>query len=134
MAKAKIQKVVINSCWGGFCISNEAVLWIRRNAPCKHREILFGETYDDGSVAGDDRGSLSEEDMRRIYKDANREHQDHRSCPSLIAVVEALGKKAFGQLAHLEVVKFPSGVKFIIDDYDGMESVHEKHRVWYGSD
>jgi len=53
-----------------------------------------------------------------------------RNDPDLIAVVEMLGEKANGQCAKLEIIEIPDGVDWEINEYDGMESVHEKHRSW----
>jgi hypothetical protein len=115
-------KVVINKCWGGFGLSEEAVLWIRKNKPCSHKEVLPGETYSDGSVADADHYSWR--------KDSNYEHGDHRDCPSLVAVVETLGERSWGSHAELKVIKIPNGIKWKVDDYDGMESIEEVHRSW----
>ncbi|CAK0757599.1 hypothetical protein CCP1ISM_7520003 [Azospirillaceae bacterium] len=30
----------------------------------------------------------------------------------------------------MEVIEIPDGVDWTIDDYDGVESIHEKHRSW----
>jgi hypothetical protein len=53
-----------------------------------------------------------------------------RSNKNLIKVIRELGKKANGPCASLKIVKIPDGVDFEIDEYDGMESIHEKHRSW----
>ncbi len=34
------------------------------------------------------------------------------------------------ELSKLQIVSIPDGVSFYIDDYDGMESIHEDHRSW----
>lgn len=54
-----------------------------------------------------------------------------REDPDLVALVEERGSEwASSSLAKLEVVSIPDGVDYEIDEYDGIESVHEKHRVW----
>jgi hypothetical protein len=53
-----------------------------------------------------------------------------RSNPQLVAAVEKLGKKANGSCAELEVIKIPDGIEWEINNYDGIETVHEKHRSW----
>lgn len=48
----------------------------------------------------------------------------------LVECVEKLGDKANGRFASLEVVEIPDDVEYEIDNYDGMETIHEKHRIW----
>ncbi len=53
-----------------------------------------------------------------------------RADPRLVSVVEALGWEANGRFADLEVIEIPDGTQYKIEDYDGMESIHEQHRCW----
>ena len=53
-----------------------------------------------------------------------------RNDPKLVQCVEQLGKAADGLYAELKVVEIPDDVDWGIDDYDGMESISENHRVW----
>ena len=48
----------------------------------------------------------------------------------LVVVVEALDSASWGGHSHLEVVEIPDDVKWQIHDYDGMETIQEKHREW----
>lgn len=49
----------------------------------------------------------------------------------LIATVEKIGlEKSAGRDVELMIVDIPDGVDWEIWDYDGKESVHEKHRFW----
>lgn len=113
-------KVVINRCYGGFSISDSAVKWIRKNAPCEHQETLVGEYYSDNSGP-----------KASFHLDSNYGHGDARDCPSLIQAVEALGKNANGSLADLGVVEIPDGIAWGIGEYDGVEHIYEQHRTWY---
>ena len=56
--------------------------------------------------------------------------KEKRTDPKLISVIEKLGKKASGGSSKVVIVEIPDGVKFTIDDYDGMETIHEAHRSW----
>ena len=47
-----------------------------------------------------------------------------RHCPVLVSVVEELGEAAGGRAAVLEVVEI-RGNKYIVNEYDGSESVQE---------
>jgi hypothetical protein len=54
-----------------------------------------------------------------------------RDDPALIAAIEAVGvEKASGRHANLKIVEIPADVEWEIDEYDGFETVHEKHRSW----
>jgi len=55
---------------------------------------------------------------------------ENRNDPRLIACVEKLGDDARGNHAMLKVVEIPDGIEWGIMDYDGLESIHEKHRSW----
>lgn len=48
----------------------------------------------------------------------------------LVEVVELLGDKANGSYAKLRIVEIPDDVNFVIEEYDGIESIHEAHRSW----
>ena len=56
--------------------------------------------------------------------------EEKRTDPKLIECVETLGHKADGYFANLKVVEIPDDVEWEINDYDGIESIHEVHRVW----
>ena len=53
-----------------------------------------------------------------------------RADPKLVEVVEKLGVDANGRNALLKVVEIPDDVTWFIDDYDGIETIRETHRVW----
>jgi hypothetical protein len=53
-----------------------------------------------------------------------------RNDPDLVKCIEELGEKANGKCAELKIVKIPNNVKWEIDEYDGLESIHEVHRSW----
>ena len=46
-----------------------------------------------------------------------------RTDPALVQVVEELGKKANGDYAELYITQLPTGTKYRIDEYDGIETV-----------
>ena len=134
-------KVVLNKCYGGFGLSAAAMCeLISMNSPCVHGEKRddIPEHYNIEDVPGwpgyktnTFYGSLVVKDgvLYTTYKTGLSEN-DFRSHPDLLAVVEKLGAKASSQLGKLEIVEIPDNIEWDIDDYDGMESIHERHRCW----
>ena len=58
------------------------------------------------------------------------EFSDERTNPDLIRVVEKLGDVANGTYASLTVVEISDEVDWDIYNYDGMEHIYDKDRVW----
>ena len=99
-------KVVINTCYGGFGVSREALHRLRElgeETALKENYMRFHESYCD-----------------EIPRDSSL----------LIQVIGELCDAANGSLARLTVVDIPDGIEWEIEDYDGWEKVVEKHRSW----
>jgi hypothetical protein len=110
-------KLVVNKCYGGFGVSTAAILWLReRNHAESLAQTIAGEQFSDGTICPD-YGSW-------LGRDATRND------PLLVECVETLGEKANGELAELRVIEIPDGISWGIDEYDGIETVHEVHRSW----
>lgn len=151
-------KVVLNKCYGGFGLSDAAYEWLNKNAGIpiiKYTEQVRGEDglykpepKNDGEVIFDCELSLDEGDsfggnIYRKYRDAEKKpilfqrywdsfirRDCFRNDPRLVECVDKLGEKASGSMAKLVVVEIPDNIEWEIDDYDGIESIHEKHRSW----
>lgn len=52
-----------------------------------------------------------------------------RTDPDLVAVVEALGYDASGDVASLEIVEVPAGTLYRIHDYDGNETIETRDSI-----
>lgn len=74
---------------------------------------------------------LSEKAKQMLGIEYDFELEQDRTNPKLVEVVEKLGEVANAKYAELKVVEVPDDVKWRIEDYDGMETIHEVHRVWY---
>lgn len=105
-------KIVINECFGGFGISRKCAEFMaskghkQAEAELKQEDFCgfgYAEGFDDG------------------YS---------RTDPILVEAVETLGKEANGSYAKLKVVEIPDDIEYYINDYDGVETVHEKHQSW----
>jgi hypothetical protein len=93
-------KIVINKCFGGFGLSDEATnLFLKKQKATRFRDGFY------------------ESDIKR-------------NNPVLVQVVEELGKDADGAHAELKVVEIPDDIEWEIEEYDGREWVSEIHRSW----
>ena len=118
-------KVVINRCYGGFGLSDQAFekLLERKGIAfdrVENESKLMGNTYYTAGNTGNGRHYISEYD-----------YYDNRSDPDLIAVIEEMGAEANGWAAELVIVQIPDDVEWHIGDYDGYEHVAENHRTWH---
>jgi hypothetical protein len=134
-----MRKVAINRRYGGFGLSNEAVLRYGELkgitlyrvpdkfcdtyylCPPEEYEAVYAEDYKKPN------GSGRFTDSNALYFSVNDIPRDD---PTLIHVIEELGETANGPFAELKIVEIPESIEFEIDDYDGMESIHECHRSW----
>lgn len=135
-------KIVVNKCFGGFSLSAAATkeYYKRKGKEC----YFFINDY-----KSDKYEPINEEDADarmfyhsfsmsnpQDYKDEGfndiylTSRPEDRTDPDLIAVVELLGEKANGSCAELEIVEIPDGVDYEIQEYDGLETIHEQHRSW----
>ncbi len=116
-------KVVINKCWGDFGLSQEAYKKLNEyGIPIvDYPSTNAGERviYRGGELAG------STTELWNMWLD------DDRTNPLLVKVVEELGDAANNEpYSKLKVVEIPDDVDYYIDENDGMESIHEEHRIW----
>jgi len=134
MKKNNIQKIVINSDYGGFSLSHKAIMEY-----AKLKGIKLYPVIDDISkkVYGK-KATLSnpaifihyytQPSFNDKYYFSDRDIERDDIC--LIKVVEKLGKKASGQFADLKIVKIPDDIEWEIEEYDGNEWISEKHKTW----
>ena len=120
-------KVAINSCYGGFSLSDEAFeklltrmgIEFVKVEDMEYKSLGITHYYRKGMVDKDE-GYLSHYD----FTNNNRASED------LIAVIEELGEAANGRCADIKIVEVPDDVRWTIEEYDGNEWVAEVHRTW----
>ena len=144
-------KIVINSCYGGFGLSPEALLWLYERGYdgkdfCTPVAEWFQESDDHpfslkknldkwkeylaGPKGQRDAWFITtftpdEKSVLHLMRD-----EEARTHPLVIECVETLGKASWGAAAELKIIEIPENIKYEIHEYDGFESVHETHRSW----
>lgn len=118
-------KIAINNCYGGFSLNDKVAKILRE----KGVKVTFaGEYYSDGS--GPKIGNshyLSNEDFGIVDDNYNKWRSDKR----LIEAIEEVGYENSGdRFSEIRIVEIPDDVDWEIEEYDGIESIHEKHRIW----
>ena len=141
-------EIVINNCFGGFSLSNLALKKYVESKGMKayfYEKVSFNEKYikvpyDKNGIitycVSEDLGDTinHKEFMAWIEKNKDKYFSASdidRTDKDLIKIIKELGsKKASGRCACLKIIKVPNDVNWEIDDYDGIETVQEKHRSW----
>lgn len=77
---------------------------------------------------------VPEAGMELYINDDGEIHSDReidRDDLDLIKAIEEIGEKeSSGCFADLKIVNIPNNVNWYVDEYDGLETVAEKHRRW----
>lgn len=110
-------EIVLNGCYGGFSLSVEAYNVLVNEKGYDERKIVTDSFYPDNE----------------FFNIESEDYEAYRTHPDLIEVVKKLGRMANGDLSSLRIVEIPDEVVekgYHINDYDGIETVHEYH--WSG--
>lgn len=152
-------KVILNKCYGGFGISPmayklyaekkgiELYPYVEDNSNYSSKgETIYHKvdwtdkrinrilivhyfTKDLGESIIENKNNKSE--FNEIYKNYSLYIKgNYRTDPVLVEVVEELRGKANGNFADLVVVEIPDGMEYTIDEYDGVETLHQKVWEW----
>lgn len=139
-------KVVINTCFGGFGLSDEAETLYAKKAgfdiyrykQAKYRHESGKDLY--VRCKDNDKDVFLTYTFKEDHGDSFSEFPEdggywyscdvERNDPLLVEVVEELGKKANGYCANLEVIEIPDNVDWYVEEYDGNEHIAESHNTW----
>lgn len=141
-------KIVINNCYGGFSLSKECIermfqikgkkVWVEEDTryrslglvtvwtvpPEERIEVLEGDAY--RNLTKTQLQEYNSKYLEQTWYDREIDRAD----PALVQAVEELGDAAGGSYAELKVVEIPDDVDWMIQEYDGMEHIAERHRTW----
>jgi hypothetical protein len=125
-------KIVYNGCYGGFSLSNEAImryaeikgitLYSEKDSMFTHYYLCPPEEFkrlQDEDEANPVSVGRYDRSNAMYFSDRNIDRAD----PALAQVVEELGDRANGMCARLCIEDVPAGTLYRIDEYDGYESV-----------
>ena len=137
-----MKKVILNKCFGGFGVSKEAYeLYAKKKGiDVFHytQKNLKNEIY---TYATDDNRSfdfyftkdfgdnvyISDEDFKEYFLNLDEKFREDKT---LIEVVEELGEKANAFYSNLKIVEIPDDLDYVIDNYDGIETLRQKVQEW----
>jgi len=138
-----MKKIVINGCFGGFGLSEVAMLEYARLKGLKiyvEDDVCELKTY--WTIPSPQRPlkenwyTMTLEERQKYNKAVAKSTISYMDIPrddkDLVIAIETLGKEANGSYAALTIVEIPDDVEWQIEEYDGNEWVSEKHRTWHG--
>lgn len=135
-----MKKVILNKCFGGFKPSTKAYeLYAKK----KGLELYIYEIHIDNKKVNyhkvDDSDSMFTVYLTKDYGDVvdsinNKDKlyldDGHREDETLIEVVEELGPDASSYASLLKIVEIPDDLDYVIDNYDGIETLHQRVQEW----
>lgn len=98
-----MQKIVFNDCFGGFSLSARGAHELLKRRPDLAPDLC--------------------EEYGQLPRNFSRADAD------LVAVVEQLGAAASGRNASLCICELPNNMPFVIEEYDGLETVEIDYRA-----
>jgi hypothetical protein len=117
-------KIVINSVYGYFSLSYDAVMKYARMKGIKLYPMQTGK--------GDWLYWIKNPENKENMTSENLFHQSDipRNDSDLVQIVESMRYRANNDHSRLKVIEIPDDVDWMINEYDGKEWVEEKHRTW----
>ena len=114
-------KIVYNNCFGGYALSDKAIDWLSEHGSERTKKFIAQKRIEASEKIKDydPKVRVTANSTRKFFiMDAVRNFLE-RHDPDLVAVVEALGKDTFSDLAIEEI----DGDEYYIEEYDGKETV-----------
>lgn len=126
-----VQLVVYNWCFGGFGYDESVVKWVRENEDSLKQEYndddveeladetISGEMYDDGSGP-----------KLNYLNNCSGASRDNELLATIVSGDTEYTGTVGAKYSELYVAEVPDGVDWVIDEYDGQETVKEKSRTF----
>lgn len=139
---SETKKVILNKCYGGFGLSEEAhrmyaqrkgLELFKYKAEYNNKTFIYKYTNDESMFNHfftkdfGDNVEISNEDFEKYCLYLNDKYREDNI---LIEIVEELKERAYGPCSELVIVEIPADLNYVIDDYDGVETLHEKVQEW----
>lgn len=138
-----MKKVILNKCYGGFDVSKEAyMLYAKKKGLTLYlyesefinKKFIYKKINNDDSIFRHyftkDMGDNIEINNEDYEKYCLYLRDEHREDPILIEVIEELGEKTNGRFGNLKIVEIPDDLDYVIDEYDGIETLHQRVQEW----
>ena len=135
-------KIVINTCHGGFGLSEKAMkeYFRLKGWPFYVEEKPLFNTYWKVPLSERVKKEIDWNKATMEERIAYNEKFEEQTCygrdiertdPDLIRAIEIVGtEEASDSYSSLKIVEIPDDVEWQIEEYDGSEWVAEKHRTW----
>lgn len=133
-----MKKVILNKCYGGFGVSDKVY---EEYTKAKGFKLFRYKMIDINKYVFTDKdcGTLGTEysteylgkecsnipNSSFLYIDSS-----YREDKILVEIVERLGKEANSDYSNLIVIEIPDDLDYVIDDYDGLETLHQRVQEW----
>lgn len=131
-----MRKIILNKCFGGFELSKKGYeLYAKK----KGLELYtYTQNFENGKIKyeySDSKDLLTTyftKDFGNDVEISNKDYEKYslylrgeaREDKTLIEVVEELGEQASGRFGELKIVEIPENAFYLIDEYDGIETVY----------
>lgn len=123
-------KLVINTKIGSFQLSEKAYLYLKDKYFITVFQRFIMNVDSNINVVHDCICKNMCDEQHYWYSD-NMFCDKNRNDARLIDVVETLKEEAGREYDSLKIVEIPDNIEFYIHENDmGIESIHEKHRIW----
>lgn len=138
-----MKKVILNKCYGGFQVSPEGYrLYAKKKGLQIYAYSLCLNNYKNYDYT--EKPNLGTYWFTKSFgtgknieiSDSDYENyilylcESHREDKILVEIVEELGDKVNTFASKLVVVEIPDDLDYVIDEYDGVETLHQKVQEW----